>query len=110
MGSPARSLSVLATVLILAAACSGSSSSVDDASLANSTPTTFETSDGVQLSGRLFGPESASAGVVLAHMLPADQTSWYPFAERLASQGYRVLTFDFRGLRPGGERWRSAGA
>jgi dienelactone hydrolase len=109
MGSPARSLSVLASALFLAASCSGASSSVDAASLANSTPTTFETSDGVQLSGRLFGPESASAGVVLAHMLPADQTSWYPFAERLASQGYRVLTFDFRGYCPGGDGGCSEG-
>jgi pimeloyl-ACP methyl ester carboxylesterase len=109
MGSPARSLVALASVVMLAASCTGSTSSVDPASLANSTPVTFSTSDGVQLSGRLFGPESATAGVVLAHMLPADQTSWYPFAERLAGQGYRVLTFNFRGYCPGGEGGCSQG-
>jgi alpha-beta hydrolase superfamily lysophospholipase len=42
-------------------------------------------------------------------MLPADQTSWYPFAQRLAAQGYRVLTFDFRGYCPGGDGGCSQG-
>jgi pimeloyl-ACP methyl ester carboxylesterase len=55
----------------------------------------FTTEDGVTLSGHLFG--SGTSGVVLAHMYPADQTSWYPTAERLAEEGYLVLTFDFRG-------------
>jgi uncharacterized protein len=55
----------------------------------------FTTEDGITLSGHLFG--SGSSGVVLAHMYPADQTSWYPTAERLAQEGYLVLTFDFRG-------------
>lgn len=56
---------------------------------------TFTTEDGVALSGRLYG--SGEAGVVLAHMYPADQTSWHDTAERLAREGYLVLTFDFRG-------------
>ncbi|MBN1320840.1 MAG: alpha/beta fold hydrolase [Thermoleophilia bacterium] len=55
----------------------------------------FATDDGVTLGGHLFG--SGSAGVVLAHMYPADQTSWFSAAERLAQAGYLVLTFDFRG-------------
>lgn len=55
----------------------------------------FTTDDGVTLSGRLFG--SGEAGIVLAHMYPADQTSWRSTAERLAGEGYLVLTFDFRG-------------
>jgi pimeloyl-ACP methyl ester carboxylesterase len=109
MGSPARSLAVLASVVMLTASCTASTSSMDPATLADSTPVTFSTSDGVQLAGRLFGPESATAGVVLAHMLPADQTSWYPFAERLASQGYRVLTFNYRGYCPGGDGGCSQG-
>ena len=37
--------------------------------------------------------------MILAHMYPADQTSWYPTAEKLAGEGYLVLTFDFRGYR-----------
>jgi dienelactone hydrolase len=75
-----------------------------------SQPVTFTTSDGVTLAGRLFGPADAQEGIVLSHMLPADQTSWYPFAERLAGQGYRVLTFDFRGYCPGGDGGCSPGA
>ncbi len=56
---------------------------------------TFTTDDGVVLGGHLFG--TGSKGVILAHMYPADQTSWYATAEKLAAQGYLVLTFDFRG-------------
>ena len=70
---------------------------------------TFTTPDGVSLAGRLFGPSDAQAGVVLSHMLPADQSSWYAEAERLAAQGYRVLTFDFRGYCPGGDAGCSQG-
>jgi pimeloyl-ACP methyl ester carboxylesterase len=55
----------------------------------------FRTEDGLTLSGTAFG--AGHTGVVLAHMYPADQTSWFSFAERLARQGYRALTFDFRG-------------
>jgi pimeloyl-ACP methyl ester carboxylesterase len=55
----------------------------------------FASEDGLTLSGRLFG--SGSSAVVLAHMYPADQTSWWSTAERLADEGYLVLTFDFRG-------------
>jgi pimeloyl-ACP methyl ester carboxylesterase len=96
-----RSL-VIASLIVsaLSSACTGSSSTVETG---RSTSVTFETSDGVKLAGRLFGPSDATQGVVLAHMLPADQTSWYPFAERLATQGFRVLTFDFRGYCLGGD-------
>ncbi len=30
-------------------------------------------------------------------MFPIDQTGWFSFAGELATRGYRVLTFDFRG-------------
>jgi len=56
---------------------------------------TFTTQDGIELAGYLFG--TGAAGVVLAHMYPTDQTSWYAAANRLAEEGYLVLTFDFRG-------------
>jgi pimeloyl-ACP methyl ester carboxylesterase len=36
-------------------------------------------------------------------MFPADQRSWWDFAGTLADEGYRVLTFDFRGYCPGGD-------
>ena len=58
----------------------------------------------MQLAGRLFGdPASARTGIVFAHMLPADQTSWFEFAKRRRDQGYLALTFDFRGYCPGGD-------
>jgi pimeloyl-ACP methyl ester carboxylesterase len=55
----------------------------------------FRTSDNLILTGRLFG--SGRVGVVLAHMIPADATSWYPVARRLAREGYLALAFNFRG-------------
>jgi pimeloyl-ACP methyl ester carboxylesterase len=77
-------------------AASTSAGATSTASGAGASETvSFTAEDGVTLSGHLFG--SGSSGVVLAHMYPADQTSWYPTAERLAREGYLVLTFDFRG-------------
>jgi pimeloyl-ACP methyl ester carboxylesterase len=43
----------------------------------------------------LFG--RGKVGVTLAHMFPADATSWYPAARRLAREGYMALAFNFRG-------------
>ena len=68
--------------------------------LSGSRPVTFQSRDGVTLAGRLFGV--GSTGVVLSHMQPADQRSWFAFANRLADEGYLVLTYDFRGYCPGG--------
>ena len=109
VGSPARLRIALAIGLLAVsvAACGTASSSSLDA--AASQAVTFKTSDGVTLAGRVFGPADAQEGVVLSHMLPADQTSWYPFAQRLAGEGYRVLTFDFRGYCPGGDGGCSQG-
>ena len=59
------------------------------------------------MEGRLFG--EGSTGVVLSHMQPADQRSWFSFANRLADQGYLVLTYDFRGYCPGGQGGCSQG-
>ncbi len=58
----------------------------------------------VQLNGHVFG--SGTTGVLLAHMRPADQTAWYPFAQSAAATGrFTVLTFDFRGYgTSGGEK------
>jgi pimeloyl-ACP methyl ester carboxylesterase len=100
----ARPIPVLASLAILLAAC-GSSHVPPRSARAIA----FETTDGVTLAGRLFGPRDADEGVVLAHMFPADQRSWYAFADRLAGEGYRVLTFDFRGYCPGGDAGCSEG-
>ena len=55
----------------------------------------FQTADGLTIHGHLFG--SGEKLVILCHMRPSDQTSWYGFAEELAKAGYSALTFDFRG-------------
>ncbi len=55
----------------------------------------FMTSDGLTIHGLLFG--KGKTGVILSHMYPSDQDSWYDVAVVLAAKGYHVLTFDFRG-------------
>jgi pimeloyl-ACP methyl ester carboxylesterase len=104
-------LAVLVTVLLLpATACVGANEDVRADAIAGSTAVTFRTDDGVRLAGRLFGdPQTATTGIVFAHMLPADQTSWYEFAKRTSDQGYLALTFDFRGYCPGGDGGCSEG-
>jgi pimeloyl-ACP methyl ester carboxylesterase len=58
-------------------------------------PVPFKATDGVPLHGYLFG--KGATGVILAHMYPADQKSWFPLARKLAAKGYLAMTFDFRG-------------
>jgi pimeloyl-ACP methyl ester carboxylesterase len=101
----ARTTPILATLAILLASCGSSHVAAPNASR----PITFESADGVTLAGRVFGPDEGSAGVVLSHMSPADQSSWFAFADRLAGEGYRVLTYDFRGYCPGGDAGCSEG-
>jgi len=70
----------------------------------------FPTSDGVRLAGRLFG--RGAAGVVLSHQggTAANQSDWWGMARVLADRGYRVLTYDFRGICPGGVKGCSEGS
>jgi pimeloyl-ACP methyl ester carboxylesterase len=75
---------------------------------AGSQPVRFESSGNVRLAGRLFG--DGPVGVVLAHQVDDDQRDWYPYAQRLAARGYRVLTFDLRGYCPGGDAGCSSGS
>jgi pimeloyl-ACP methyl ester carboxylesterase len=92
--------------VLLVSACSTDS---PQGTTANSKEITFRSTDGVTLAGRLFGPDEGTAGVVLAHMAPSDQSAWYFFANRLGERGYRVLTFNFRGYCPGSEAGCSEG-
>lgn len=73
-----------------------------------SEPVRFRVAGGVELEGRVFG--SGNVGVVLAHMRPADQSQWLGFAALLADNGYLVLTYDRRGVCPGGELGCSGGS
>jgi dienelactone hydrolase len=64
----------------------------------------FRAGDGVGLRGRLFG--HGRAAVVLAHMgnRPDNESDWYPFARRLAREGYLVLTYNRRAVCTGEEK------
>lgn len=75
--------------------------------LAMSDPVRFRGAGGVRLEGRVFG--SGDVGVVLGHMRPGDQSQWFGFAALLADQGYVVLTYDRRGVCPGGDLGCSGG-
>lgn len=55
----------------------------------------FTTTDGVALYGILYG--QGQVALVLAPSYPGGLEGWRPFAEKISSQGYRALTFDFRG-------------
>lgn len=90
---------VLLSLLILmpsvtTAACGGATTNTTSGGIQGE-QVTFRSEDGTLLSGHTFG--SGRAGVVLSHMYPADQKSWYPTAKKLAAKGYLVLTYDFRG-------------
>ncbi|HET7869021.1 MAG TPA: alpha/beta fold hydrolase [Actinomycetota bacterium] len=95
-----RAMALALAVAIAAAGCAPSRQEEQNADLAASTVVSFRSPDGVKLAGRVFG--DGQVGVVLAHMFPADQTSWWAFARHLAPKGFTVLTFDFRGYCPGG--------
>jgi len=55
----------------------------------------------IVLTGRLFGGDNDTV-VILSHMRPNDQTTWFPFAQELAGEGYAALTFNFRGYADSG--------
>jgi pimeloyl-ACP methyl ester carboxylesterase len=103
---PALGLVVFALV---AAACGNPEQQTRDQALKDSKAVTFPAKGGVRLAGRLFGSSSDAAGVVLAAAFTSDQQSWFDYADRLASAGYRTLTFDYRGVCPKGEGGCSGG-
>lgn len=61
-------------------------------------PVRFEAADGVRLQGRLFG--TGKTAVVASHMGRGgdSQLDWVPLARLLARNGYRVLTYNRRGV------------
>jgi pimeloyl-ACP methyl ester carboxylesterase len=103
---PIVALALIAVPLAFPA-CTRNQAQERAADLAASRVVTFRSIDGLRLSGRIFG--DGSVGVVLSHMLPADQESWWDFARELADEGYLALTYDFRGYCPGGDAGCSAG-
>jgi pimeloyl-ACP methyl ester carboxylesterase len=107
--APTRLVTIAVAASLALVACDRTEANRERA-IEGSTPVSFESADGVRLEGRQFGPASASVGVVLSHMLPADQRSWYPLADALGNRGYIALTYDFRGYCPGGDGGCSQGA
>jgi len=111
-------LSLLGALSLVASGCTGSgnpgptipaspSESPLPDPLTVSTAVAFRSADGVDLAGRLFG--DGPNGVVLVHNFDGDQSDWWPFAEILAARGYRALTYDTRGVCPGGSAGCSKG-
>lgn len=96
---PVRLAGGLLALVLAAVACGGGGPSAEEAAV-GSQVVHFESADGVRLEGRLFG--DGPVGVVLSHMFPADQRSWFDFAGILADEGFRSLTYNFRGYCPGG--------
>ena len=86
-----RTISVV-SVLLLCACTSGAGEAPVSLAARGSDAVSFRTDDGVELSGRLFGPRHAEVGIVLAHGATVDQSSWFAFAEELGRRGYLVLT------------------
>lgn len=78
--------------------------------LDDSTPVRFTAMDGVQLEGRIFG--EGEVAIALSHMGRGgdDQTDWFSTAAFLADEGYRVLTYNRRGVCPGEEADCSEGS
>ena len=104
-----RSFGWLIVVVTLAASCAGEPTANEprdtggSASNPYATPARagilrFPSDDGTELLGRLLG--KGAVGVVLAHGFSqqAGQDTWGDFPELLAAEGYRVLTFNFRGF------------
>jgi alpha/beta superfamily hydrolase len=59
-------------------------------------PVTFTTEDGLTLTGTLSG--QGKVGVVFSNQNQSPQSNWNSFAPEVAKRGYRVLTYDYRGI------------
>jgi predicted alpha/beta hydrolase len=62
--------------------------------------TTIRTADGTSIAARVYEPAEAAAGqgsVVIGGAMGVRQGFYAPFAQWLATQGWRVTTFDCRG-------------
>jgi pimeloyl-ACP methyl ester carboxylesterase len=101
----ARTSAIVLTLLLLAPGCGGEEPPTEPP--AGSRSVSFTSADGVELEGRIVG--EGSVGIVLSHMRPSDQASWWGFAEDLADEGYLVLTYNFRGYCPDGAAGCSSG-
>ena len=59
----------------------------------------FNTADGYALQGALFGdPATCKAALLIVSAMGVPQRFYSDFAQWLATQGYAVFTFDYRGI------------
>jgi len=59
----------------------------------------FKSADGFELRGHCYGdPATAKAGLLIAGAMGVEQRFYAEFAQWMASQGYLVLSFDYRGM------------
>jgi len=59
----------------------------------------FKAADGFELHGHCYGDaETARAGLLIAPAMGVEQRYYAEFAQWMASQGYLVLSFDYRGM------------
>lgn len=101
---PLLALSLLALVAF-AGACGGDDEPATPQPATGASVEAIETEDALILDARLFAAEpGGTAGrlVILLHMFPADQTSWFEIAVELQDRGISALTLDFRGYGASG--------
>lgn len=99
---------LVASLIVLAAACSGENRPPPAPVPSGAEVVHFDAmGNGPLLEGTLSG--RGKVGVILAHQYNADQSAWFGFAQTLADRGYKVLTFNFRGFCPGGRAGCSEG-
>ncbi|MCP3975462.1 MAG: alpha/beta hydrolase [bacterium] len=100
-----RTAAVLLCAALLLSACgndAASESTSDDSALDPGRELSITNNDGQTLEARAWG--TGNRYVVLAHMRPADMTSWFDFARLLADEGFTAIAFNFRGYgESGGE-------
>jgi pimeloyl-ACP methyl ester carboxylesterase len=91
-------LVVALLLTVLGTACRGDpvGADVTPGPLADATTETITTEDGLHLDARLFAADPSHL-VILLHMYPANQESWFDTARMLRDRGISALTLDFRG-------------
>src|SRR5579862_7343577 len=85
---------VLAAAVVLASSGAG----IALAGPVTGAPVTLKAADGTKLAASYYAGEKPGPGILLLHQCNQDRSSWNGLAERLANQGFHVLTFDYRGF------------
>jgi dienelactone hydrolase len=69
------------------------------------TPASIPAPDGTKLAATYYAGDKPGPGVLLLHQCNKDRSSWNTLAEKLARDGFHVLTVDYRGYgESGGKR------